>query len=55
MRRHRISKVRRTVPAEHVMVAVAVPGSVLGPISQVHVTLPSAFALDAPKPCDSLT
>ena len=32
----------------------AVPGSVLGPISQVHVTLPLAVARALPSPCDSL-
>jgi hypothetical protein len=33
-------------PAVHVTVAVAVPGSVLVPIFQVHVTFPSAFVAE---------
>jgi hypothetical protein len=42
------------VPAPQAIVACAVPGSVLGPISQVHVTSPLALARAAPKPRDSL-
>src|ERR1019366_10065873 len=34
----------RSVPAPQTMVANAVPAPVFGPISQVHVTLPTAFA-----------
>ena len=34
----------RSVPAPQAMVASAVPAAVFGPISQVHVTLPTAFA-----------
>jgi hypothetical protein len=33
-------------PAEHVTVAVAVPGSVLVPIFHVHVTIPAALAVE---------
>lgn len=45
----------RSVPAPQTMVANAVPAPVFGPISQVHVTLPTAFARAEPKPLDSLT
>ena len=37
------------------MVANAVPAPVFGPISQVHVTLPTAFARAEPKPLEPET
>ena len=39
----------RSVPAPQAMVANAVPAPVFGPISQVHVTLPTAFARAKPS------
>ena len=45
----------RSVPAPQTMVANAVPAPVFGPISQVHVTLPTAFARAEPKPLEPET
>src|ERR1019366_6795254 len=40
----------RSVPAPQTMVANAVPASVFSPISQVHVTLPTASARGTQAP-----
>ena len=45
-------KTLQSVPAPQTMVANAVPAPVFGPISQVHVTLPSAFARAELKPVE---
>jgi hypothetical protein len=39
----------RSVPAPQTMLANAVRAPVFGPISQVHVTLPTAFARAEPS------
>ncbi len=48
-------KLRLTDPAPQVTVACAVPGSVLGPISQVQVAFPALLARVDPRPRDWLT
>jgi hypothetical protein len=53
--RHEMANLVDDVFAPHVTFAVAVPGSVLVPILQLHLTFPAELDVARPRPLDSLT